>query len=82
VKYAEDRGGDVVVRLYEALGGHATATVGFGFPVSSARTVDLLEDDLPAGPLAPELSSVGDCLSIRLRPFQIVTLRLTPGESR
>jgi len=32
VKLADDRSGDVIVRLYEAAGSHAEATVTFGFP--------------------------------------------------
>ncbi|WP_406839426.1 alpha-mannosidase [Streptomyces sp. AHU1] len=67
VKLAEDRSGDVVVRLYESRGGRARAKVTAGFPVSRTEVTDLLERPLREAP--PE---------IELRPFQILTLRLRP----
>jgi alpha-mannosidase len=69
VKLAEDRSGDVVVRLYEALGAHTATTVRAGFAVASVHLVDLLERRL--GTL--DVSEPG--VAISLRPFQIVTLR-------
>ncbi|WP_328672178.1 alpha-mannosidase [Streptomyces sp. NBC_00328] len=68
VKLAEDRSGDVVVRLYESRGGRARAKVTAGFPVSRTEVTDLLERPLREAP--PE---------IELRPFQILTLRLRPA---
>ncbi|MFD5815843.1 alpha-mannosidase [Streptomyces sp. NPDC127038] len=68
VKLAEDRGGDVVVRLYESRGGRARARLTAGFPVARAEVTDLLERPLHEAP--PE---------IELRPFQILTLRLRPA---
>jgi alpha-mannosidase len=68
VKLAEDRSGDVVVRLYEALGTRATARVTADFPHTAVVETDLLERPL-AGP---------PCLEdgvLRVRPFQLVTLR-------
>ncbi|WP_405775819.1 alpha-mannosidase [Streptomyces sp. NBC_00859] len=73
VKFAEDRSGDVVVRLYESAGGRADATVGFGFPVGRADITDLLER-----PLRETAADSGQ-LSVSLRPFQILTLRLRPS---
>ncbi|MBL1092100.1 MULTISPECIES: alpha-mannosidase [Streptomyces] len=73
VKLAEDRSGDVVVRLYESRGGRATGTLSPGFPVERATVTDLLErplHDEEAGPTAE--------LTLELRPFQILTLRLRP----
>ncbi|MFJ4784970.1 alpha-mannosidase [Streptomyces sp. NPDC088794] len=67
VKLAEDRSGDVVVRLYESRGGRARATLSAGFPVARAEVTDLLERPLHDSDLA-----------IELRPFQILTLRLRP----
>jgi alpha-mannosidase len=67
VKLADDHSGDVVVRLYEALGGRTTATVTASFPVARIAVTDLLER-----PLGPSPSTV------ELRPFQVLTLRLTP----
>ncbi|MBB1253036.1 alpha-mannosidase [Streptomyces sp. OF3] len=79
VKLAEDRSGDVVVRLHECLGGRAEATLTPDFPVSSVRAVDLLErpreEDAAAATVLPDGS-----VALRLRPFQILTLRLTRGD--
>ncbi|MGP3966103.1 alpha-mannosidase [Streptomyces sp. 6N223] len=72
VKLADDRSGDVVVRLYESLGGRARATLRTGFPLAGARVADLLERPLPDGPLA----ATEDGVAVELRPFQILTLRL------
>ncbi len=76
VKFADgpgDPGGDVVVRLYEALGARATGRLTFDFPVASVTTTDLLERPLPGGLL--DLHD-GE-LQVALRPFQVLTLRLT-----
>ncbi|MCQ4043174.1 alpha-mannosidase [Streptantibioticus rubrisoli] len=72
VKLADDRSGDVVVRLYESRGGRARATLTAGFPVSRADATDLLER--PREPAAVD----GGRIAVRLRPFQILTLRLRP----
>ncbi|MGW0315289.1 alpha-mannosidase [Streptomyces flavidovirens] len=74
VKLAEDRGGDVIVRLYEAAGGRASTTLTPGFPVTSVTATDLLERPLADSP-AYELDEDGS-LEVALRPFQILTLRL------
>jgi alpha-mannosidase len=73
VKLADDRSGDVVVRLYEARGGHADGHLRFGFGVRSVQETDLLERPL-AG--APDYRVRDDSVPLRLRPFQILTLRL------
>ncbi|SBN61263.1 alpha-mannosidase [Curtobacterium sp. 9128] len=71
VKLAEDRSGDVIVRLYEGLGGRATDVgVDFGFDVASVAQVDLLERPLGAS------WDAGSPVSLTLRPFEIVTLRV------
>ncbi|MFJ3925942.1 alpha-mannosidase [Streptomyces sp. NPDC090022] len=92
VKLAEDRGGDVIVRLYESRGGRARATLTPGFAVTSAVECDLLERPLeptptgpppavgplpPAGPpTATDTSPRPTRVPLTLRPFQILTLRL------
>ncbi|MEV6418519.1 glycoside hydrolase family 38 C-terminal domain-containing protein [Streptomyces sp. NPDC051662] len=73
VKLAEDRSGDVIVRLYESAGGRAGATLRVGFPVIGARVTDLLERPLH------DAETDEEGLRLRLRPFQILTLRLTPA---
>ncbi|HEY6793344.1 MAG TPA: glycoside hydrolase family 38 C-terminal domain-containing protein [Kineosporiaceae bacterium] len=73
VKLADDGSGDVVVRLYESLGGRATARLVPGFAATSAVVTDLLERPLDgARPAAVEDGVV----ELGLRPFQVVTVRL------
>ncbi len=80
VKLAEDRSGDVVVRLYEPAGKRATVTVTPSFGATSVTEVDLLERPLGSGantkPMRAALQD-GDSATatLKLMPFQIVTLR-------
>ncbi|MGQ4730650.1 alpha-mannosidase [Streptomyces sp. Ju416(a)] len=71
VKLAEDRSGDVIVRLYESAGGRARTRLTVSFPVTEARITDLLER-----PLHPAATDE-DGTVLDLRPFQILTVRLT-----
>lgn len=73
VKLAEDRSGDVVVRLYEALGGRRQARVHADFACREVVVTDLLERELePAG----EPGGAGDAgLPVQLGPFEVRTLR-------
>jgi alpha-mannosidase len=73
VKLADDRSGDLIVRLYESLGGRAAAVLRPGFPLARAELTDLLERPLPV-----PMPVVGDDggIPLTLRPFQILTLRL------
>jgi alpha-mannosidase len=64
IKLAEDRSGDLIVRLFESLGGQAKARLTTNFAHSGVALADLLER--PIGE-AEEL--------VRFGPFQIVTLR-------
>ena len=72
VKKAED-GDDVIVRLYETDRRGVVARVRFGFPVSAAAEVDLLEEHR-----AP-LDVDDDGVTVVFLPFEIKTLRVTPG---
>lgn len=74
VKQADDGSGDLIVRLYESRGGRAARVLRCARPLTSAIVTDLLEDPLPDGELP--LASKG--VEVRLRPFQILTLRLKP----
>jgi alpha-mannosidase len=74
VKLADDGSGDVVVRFHEAHGGRARATVRAGFDVTGVTATDLLER--PSAD-APSLRREGNEVSLRLRPFELVTLRFT-----
>lgn len=72
VKLAEDRTGDLVVRLYESSGGRRSTVVATDAAVDHVQLVDLLERPLPdAAPFHGEPSRV----TLDTRPFQIVTLR-------
>jgi alpha-mannosidase len=71
VKLADDRSGDVVVRLYESRGGSARGALRAGFAVATAHVTDLLEE--PGEELRPEPDGA---LPLDLRPFQILTVRL------
>jgi alpha-mannosidase len=77
VKLADDRSGDVVLRVYEALGRRARTTLAVGFDVASVAEVMLTEAPLRDGmPRARALEHDGSTIDLELRPFQIVTLRL------
>ncbi|MFF0726318.1 alpha-mannosidase [Streptomyces sp. NPDC004134] len=75
VKPAEDRSGDVVVRVYESRGGRASGTLTTSFAVGDVQVTDLLERPLDSSDAARE---EGGGVSLRLRPFQILTLRMRP----
>ena len=76
VKLAQDRSGDVIVRLYESLGARTRARVAADFETSDIVATDLLER--PLGERSPVLRIGGEGAlhaSFELRPFQILTLR-------
>lgn len=70
VKRADDGSGDLVVRLYEALGDHTHLTVRTPWRIAEADACSLLEE--------PQHSfEVSDgIVALALRPFEIVTLRM------
>ncbi|MET8571003.1 glycoside hydrolase family 38 C-terminal domain-containing protein [Streptomyces sp. NPDC004783] len=72
VKLADDGSGDVVVRFHEAHGGRVRATLTTGFAATDVQVTDLLERPL-ADAEAPRPD--GDRIAVRLRPFQLMTLR-------
>jgi alpha-mannosidase len=74
VKLAEDRSGDVIVRLYEAHGGRASATVTPSFSFDRVIETDLIEREIPA--TAVDTATAGET-RLHLRAFQLVTLRFT-----
>jgi alpha-mannosidase len=73
VKLADDRSGDVVVRVYESLGGRAHTRLRTSFAIAGVEVTDLLER-----PLSEESVAVADdgSVPLTLRPFQVLTLRL------
>lgn len=73
VKLAEDRSGDVIVRLYEALGASARGVLTANFAWTLVDETDLLERVIDRSATRGERN---DSVALSLRPFQIVTLRL------
>ncbi|WP_029138714.1 alpha-mannosidase [Nakamurella lactea] len=71
VKLAQDRSGDLIVRLYEPSGARAQVTVTPSFDVAAVIETDLLEREL-----RPDALVDTDPITVALRPFQIVTLRI------
>ena len=70
VKRADDGSGDLVVRLYEAVGDRTPVSLTLPAPVRAAWRCDALEDRL-------ETIDVADgFVALTLRPFELVTLRL------
>jgi alpha-mannosidase len=57
--------------LYEAHGGRAEAVLRPDFDYDGVAATDLLEREIPAG----WLQDVGSEARLRLRPFQLATLR-------
>jgi len=74
VKLADDRSGDLVVRLYESGGGRAKARLTAGFPLGTAISTDLLERNW-TNTSYYEIADGG--IDLALRPFEILTLRLS-----
>ncbi len=75
VKLADDGSGDVVVRLYEALGARTAVRLDLGFTASAVTETDLLERPFDNAPAFD-----GTTAELDLRPFQVVTLRFShPG---
>jgi alpha-mannosidase len=88
VKLADDGSGDLVARVYEPVGGRARARLRAGAvlgPDAVVRETDLLErpladdDPLPRGLDAAD-GAAADGALVDLGPFQVLTLRLTPGQ--
>ncbi|HXH36024.1 MAG TPA: glycoside hydrolase family 38 C-terminal domain-containing protein [Plantibacter sp.] len=79
VKLAEDGSGDVVVRLYEALGERGSGDVITDGRLGRPALVDVLEGpvDAAAGLLEHRTTSTdeGPRTRLTLRPFQLITLR-------
>jgi alpha-mannosidase len=79
VKLAEDRSGDVIVRLYESLGRRSGVTVTAGFQATGVAVTDLLERQMNAATAGRPVGAVGPSIDLLLRPFEIVTLRFARG---
>lgn len=80
VKLAEDRSDDLVVRLYEARGARATGRIVIDAAVDDIIETDLLERE--SGGASALVRVDGRAADLELRPFQIVTLRVSYSEAR
>ena len=72
IKRAEDSDG-IIVRLYESQRKRGPVQLRAGFRVEAAWETNLLEEN------QSELSVDNDSVTLSLRPYQIMTLRLKPG---
>ncbi|RJQ78220.1 alpha-mannosidase [Pseudonocardiaceae bacterium YIM PH 21723] len=77
VKLADDRSGDLVVRLYQSTGARTRASLRIGFPCSAVWSTDLLErrwDETEDYPVTD------DTVELSLRGFEVLTLRVGRAE--
>lgn len=87
VKLADDRSGDLVVRVYEALGRRTAASVAVRGGYSGVAEVNLLEEavEAPAEMTVALTEAEGGAeatsMSFALLPFEVRTLRLQPAKS-
>jgi alpha-mannosidase len=70
-----EHGPDLILRLHECHGSHGDLSIDWNFPVRSVRPVDLLERDSEHA--LATAHHAGPRTTIPLRPFQIVTLRIS-----
>jgi alpha-mannosidase len=71
IKGADDGSGDVVVRLHEPLGDRGRIRLGFAGAVQRVARCSVLED--PGDELLVDATAV----ELELRPFELVTLRVS-----
>ncbi|MEU6250559.1 glycoside hydrolase family 38 C-terminal domain-containing protein [Glycomyces sp. NPDC047010] len=76
VKLADDRSGDLVVRLYESTGSRASTSIALnGFEAARVVAADLLER--PGDPIETTRTPDAVLVPVALRPFEVTTLRIT-----
>jgi alpha-mannosidase len=71
VKLAEDGSGDLIVRLYESTGGRCNSQIIFAGLAEKISLTDFLEVPTSADYV------VGSSIDLQLRPFQVITLRVS-----
>lgn len=74
VKLADDRSGDLIVRLYEPIGRRATARLRVDATIAGAHTATLLEE-----PLEALHAAVDGAFDLALTPYEVRTLRFAVG---
>jgi len=70
VKLAEDRSGDVVLRLYQSTGATTVCTLHTALPIDKAWEASMLEEP------EKEIEAGEKCIRLMFRPFEIKTVRL------
>lgn len=74
VKYAHDRSGDLIVRLYEPSGRNAQARLSVDAHFGNPREVSLIEDELD---VESQLHVVDGGVELSLSPFSVRTFRFS-----
>ncbi|KAJ2791951.1 Glycoside hydrolase, 38 vacuolar alpha mannosidase [Coemansia helicoidea] len=79
VKVAEDDGQGYIVRMYEAYGGHARATLTTQLPVAEVTKVNILEEPMDSANKAPGIRwlEYPRSLQVQFKPFEVVSLKFT-----
>lgn len=80
---AHDGSGDLIIRLHEGRGTTTRTILHPGVLVSRLREVDPMDDELPFSECGVDLRDPdpADGIDLVLRPFQLLSLRLTPKGS-
>lgn len=73
IKMAEDRSGDMIVRMYESRGTRTRTSLELGIAAARVIEVDILERPIDAGP---------DIGRLEFTPFRFRTFRVTPEAAR
>ncbi|KAJ2760877.1 Glycoside hydrolase, 38 vacuolar alpha mannosidase [Coemansia sp. BCRC 34490] len=80
IKLAEDDTRGVIVRLYEAFGGHANALLTAKMPFTNVQKVNILEESMDNGDTRNSglnLLPFSKTVKVQLKPFEIVTLKFS-----
>lgn len=71
VKPAEDRSGDVIIRVYESMRAATDCDIGIEMPFGAAFLTNMLEEE------QVPIRNKGNVVKLSFRPFEIKTIRLT-----
>lgn len=77
LKFAEDNDGSLIIRIAETAGSPSEISIDWNLPITSVEPVNILERPLkgPQRPQAFKHASRQGRTTLRIAPFQIVTLR-------
>lgn len=70
VKTAEDKSGDIIVRLYESKNAYTKCILKFGLGIEAVFVTDMLENN------EEQLPIFNKQIQLRMKPFEIKTLRV------